>query len=41
MYPNSPMASMAMEKPLVIDGKKYEDMTEEEKAAYEKKKKEA
>ena len=39
MYPDSPMASMAQEK--LINGKKYEDLTEEEKAELEKKKKEA
>ena len=39
MYPDSPMASMAQEK--LINGKKEEDLTEEEKAEIAKKKKEA
>ena len=39
MYPDSPMASMAQEK--LINGKKYEDLTEEEKEEYEKQKNEA
>ena len=39
MYPDSPMASMAQEK--LINGKKYEDLTEEEKEELKKKENEA